>query len=1023
MSESIETPRPKHWRTIAEFERAPDVDALREREFLTPSEEPTKATRREFLKLLGAGAAFAAAGCARKPVEKILPYLKAPEEITPGNALWYASTCGECPAACGTLVRTREGRPIKLEGNREHPLSRGGLCARGQASVLNLYDPDRARQPLAVDRASGATRAVTWETIDAAAAKAFRDVRARGGRLVLLTGTITSPSTLALVASFLKVFPNAQHVVYDAVSSDALARGQELAYGERLIPRYRLDRADLLLTIGADPLGTLLSPVEYARDFAARRKPETRGMSKVIAVESALSLTGTNADRRVRVRPEHLLPVTLALANELLVANPRGPLSGIAAVTGPLRAYAAADVESKSGLPSGTIAGLATELWEARGHSLVLAGPKAAPVAHAVALQVAANLLNSALGNEGASVDAATPSNQAAGSEEATLALVEQMRAGEVAALLILGVNPAYTLPAAVGFGEVVKRVPFVVSFGDRADETGRSADWIAPDHHALESWNDHEPRSGTLSLSQPTIAPLYDTRSFQDTLLSWARALGGNPLSGWTGTWHDWMKERWRAEIYPKSGAAASFDLFWEGVLREGVFLPPGAPATVTRTFRPGALEALPAPGSELATDSLSLVLYAPVTQYDGRHANNAWLQELPDPVSKICWDNYVSMAPSRARALGLWEGEMRSDLVTVDVGHAKLDLPVHIQPGLHPDVIAIALGYGRTAAGRVGNKVGQNAYALALASGGRIGWSGIPARVTRTGRRAKLACVQGHQYTEDRPIICEATYGDYLKNPSAGNDAPTNLPSMWSRLPYKGHRWAMSVDLNACIGCSACMVACQAENNVPVVGKAVVLQGREMHWLRIDRYYSGAPETPETVYQPMLCQQCENAPCETVCPVLATVHSSEGLNLQVYNRCVGTRYCSNNCPYKVRRFNWFHYESIREKSLRLVLNPDVTVRTGGVMEKCTFCVQRIRDGKEHAKALEAPVKDGDIQTACMQSCPTEAILFGDVNDPTSRVNERSKSPRGYHVLAELNVGPSITYQTKIRNREEGTA
>ncbi len=1023
MSGTIETPRPKHWGTIAEYERAPEVEALRDREFLTPSEQPTQATRRDFLKLLGAGAAFAAAGCARRPVEKVLPYLKAPEEITPGNAVWYASTCGECPAACGTLVRTREGRPIKVEGNREHPLSRGGLCARGQATVLNLYDPDRARQPLAVDRASGATRPATWDTLDEAAAKALKDVRSRGGRLVLLSGTLTSPSTKSLIASFLKIFPNAQHVAYDAVSSDAMARGQELAYGERLIPRYRFDRADLLVTIGADPLGTLLSPVEFARDFAARRKPEARTMSNVIAIEPALSLTGTNADRQIRVRPEHLLPVTLAIANELLVANPRGVLSGNAAVTGALRAYVAADVESKAGLPPGTIPELANQLWEARGRSLVLAGPKAPPAAHAVALQVAASLLNSALENEGVSVDAATPSNQAAGSEEATLALIEQMRAGEVAALLMLGVNPAYTLPSAVGFRDVVKRVPFIVSFGDRADETGSCADWIAPDHHALESWNDHEPRRGTLSLSQPTIAPLYDTRSFQDTLLTWTRVMGGNPLAAWTGTWHDWMRDRWRTEVYPQSGAAAGFDLFWEGVLREGVFVRPAAAVSVTRTFRPGALQALPAPGSEPSTDALSLVLYAPVAHYDGKNANNAWLQELPDPVSKICWDNYVAVSPARAKSLGLLEGEMRADIVTVDVGHAKLDLPVHIQPGLHPDVIAIALGYGRSAAGRVGNKVGQNAYALSQATGGRVGWSGIPARITRTGRSAKLACVQGHQYTEDRPIIYEATFGEYLRNPAAGNEAPTHVPSMWSKYEYKGYRWAMSVDLNACIGCSACMVACQAENNVPVVGKAVVLQGREMHWLRIDRYYSGNPEAPETVFQPMLCQQCENAPCETVCPVLATVHSSEGLNLQVYNRCVGTRYCSNNCPYKVRRFNWFHYESIREKSLRLVLNPDVTVRTAGVMEKCTFCVQRIRDGKERAKALDVPVKDGDIETACMQSCPTEAIVFGDVNDPKSRVSERAKSPRGYHVLAELNAGPSITYQTKIRNREEGSA
>ena len=1030
MSDTGTPAAPKYWKSVEEFEGSPEVEALREREFVTPSETPTRTSRRDFLKLMGAGAAFAAAGCARKPVEKVLPYLRAPEEITPGNALWYASTCGECPAACGVLVRTREGRPIKLEGMKEHPLSRGGLCARGQASILNLYDPDRLKGPALVDRESGSKIPSQWSEVDTKAVAALSEARQRGTRVVLLTGTITSPSTQALIQGFLQTFPNAQHVMWDAVSTDALARAQELCYGERLVPRYRLDLADVLVTIGADPLGTMLSPVEFARDFSARRRPETRAMSRVIAVEPVLSLTGTNADERIRVRPEHLLPFMLALANELLVANPRGALSGNAAVTAALRDVRAADVERRAGLPAGTVARLADTLWEARGRSLVLAGPKAAPAADAVALQVAANLLNSALGNEGVTVDASAPSRQAQGSEEAVLALVEQMRAGGVGALLIQGVNPAYALPEAVGFAEVVKRVPFLASFADRMDETACVADMVAPDLHYLESWNDHEPRRGVLSLTQPSIGPLYDTRAFQETLLTWAGYLGKNPLAGTIVKWHDWLKERWRTEVYPKTNAAAPFELFWEGSLREGVLSLP-APTAAPRSFRPAALTP-PAPPPELPPGSFSLVLYVPVAHYDGRSANNAWLQELPDPVSKVCWDNYVAVAPSTAKRLGLrgmTEAVLASDVVTVDAGHAKLDLPVHIQPGLHPDVVAIAVGYGRTDAGKVGNKVGGNAFALALATGGRIGWSGIPVRLTRTGRRMPFACVQGQQHTQGpahdltRPIIFEATYDEYLRDPAAGNERQREYETMWSRHKFPVHKWGMAIDMNACIGCSACVVSCMSENNIPVVGKKVVLQGREMHWLRIDRYYSGDPEAPETTHQPMLCQQCENAPCETVCPVLATVHSSEGLNIQVYNRCIGTRYCANNCPYKVRRFNWYHYESVRDKSLRLVLNPDVTVRTVGVMEKCTFCVQRIRDGKERAKVLGVPVMDGDIETACQQSCPTQAIVFGDLNDSGSRVRERAQNPRGYNVLAELNTLPSITYQTRIRNRERGTA
>jgi MoCo/4Fe-4S cofactor protein with predicted Tat translocation signal len=1031
MSDKETAAPPKYWKSIDEYRGSPEVEALREREFRTPSEVPTRTSRRDFLKLMGAGAAFAAAGCARKPVEKVLPYLKAPEEITPGNALWYASTCGECPAACGLLVKTREGRPIKLEGNKEHPVSRGGVCARGQASLLNLYDPARLHGPMLVERESGYEVPSMWEEVDTKAVAALTEARDRGTRVVLLTETITSPSTLALIQGFLQTFPSAQHVTWDAVSSDAVARSQELSYGERLIPRYRLDLADVLVTIGADPLGTMISPVEYARDFASRRRPETRAMSRVIAIEPALSLTGTNADERVRVRPEHLLPLALALANELLVANPRGPLAGDSAAAAAVRETRAADVERTAGLPAGTIGRLADLLWAARGRSLVLAGPKAAPAGHAVALQIAVNLLNSALLNEGATVDAATPSQQAQGSEEAMLALVEQMRAGDVGVLLIHGVNPAYALPAAVGYEEVVKRVPFVVSFSDRMDETARLADMVATENHYLESWNDHEPRRGVLSLRQPAIGPLYDTRAFQETLLTWAGYLGKNPLAGTIVKWHDWLKDRWRREVYPKADAAAPFDLFWEGALRDGV-LSLRVPAAGPRTFRSGALAALPGPAPELPPGSFSLVLYVPVSQYDGRSANNAWLQELPDPVSKVCWDNYVAVAPSTAKRLGLngmTEAVLASDVVLVDAGHAKLELPVVIQPGMHPDVVAVAVGYGRTDVGRVGNKVGGNAYALAQATGGRIGWSGIPVRLTKTGHRTPLALVQGQQHTHgpkpdlSRPIIFEATYDEYLRDPAAGNERQREYETMWSHHKFPVHKWGMSIDMNACIGCSACVVSCMAENNVPVVGKKVVLQGREMFWLRIDRYYSGDAEHPQTTHQPMLCQQCENAPCETVCPVLATVHSSEGLNIQIYNRCVGTRYCSNNCPYKVRRFNWFHYESVRAKSLRLVLNPDVTVRTAGIMEKCTFCVQRIRDGKERAKALGVPVKDGWIETACQQSCPTQAIHFGDMNDPKSGVRERSQNPRGYNVLAELNTLPSITYQTKIRNREPGGA
>ncbi|HET7498216.1 MAG TPA: 4Fe-4S dicluster domain-containing protein, partial [Candidatus Eisenbacteria bacterium] len=985
------------------------VEQLRAQEFVTPSEEPAAPSRREFLKLAGAGAAFLAAGCARKPVEKILPYGKAPEDMQPGNPVYYASTCGECPAGCGLLVKTREGRPIKLEGNPDHPANRGALCARGQASVINLYDPDRLRGPVTVDRATGKTSAAGWGPVDKRVTMALRKARDGGGRVVLLTGTVASPTTRALIHDFVAAFPAAEHVAYDAVSNDAAARAGEATYGDRSLPRYRLDRADVLVTLGADPLGTFGDTVEQGRDFAKRRRPESGAMSRVIAVESILTLTGTNADRRVRVRPDQLYPFAMALASRLGAGG---------------AGYTPEAVEAAADLPSGTIASIADELAQARGRSLVMADPNAAPAAHAVALQIAVNLINSALGNDGVTVDASRASGAVHGSGEEMLRLVERMRAGEIQALIVYGTNPAYSLPTAVGFADALKRVPFVASMADRADETARLADVVAPSTHYLESWGDHEPRQGVLSLMQPAIAPLYDVRSFQDSLLAWARYLGRGPLAETAGSYHEYLRERWRTQVYPGAGAAAPFDLFWEGALRTGVIArEENADRTASgRSPRAGGLGGSLPVAATPENGALTLVLYPSATLGDGRSGNNAWLQELPDPVSKICWDNFAAISPHRARQLGVRDYEMKADVVTVDVGHGRFDIPVHVQPGLHDDVVAIMLGYGRTGAGTVGNRVGQNAFALAEATGGQVGLAGIPVRVSRAGTVVPIACVQGHQYTEGRPIIYETTLSEYQRDPSAGNEGGELLPSMWSRHKYPGHKWGMAIDLNACTGCSACMLACMVENNVPAVGKAQVLRGREMHWLRIDRYYSGPAEDPETVHQPMLCQHCENAPCETVCPVLATVHSSEGLNLQVYNRCVGTRYCSNNCPYKVRRFNWFDYTD-KPKSLRLVLNPDVTVRTKGIMEKCTFCVQRIRDAREHSKVLGVPIQEGDLQTACQQTCPSQAITFGDQNDPKSRVADMARNKRSYHVLADLNTLPSIAYMTKVRNREEESA
>jgi molybdopterin-containing oxidoreductase family iron-sulfur binding subunit len=902
----------------------------------------TGTSRRGFLK--AAGFAFAGAaltGCSRAPAEKAMPYLAQPEGLVAGRAQYYASTCAGCTAGCGLLVKIRDGRPIKLEGNPEQVIGRGATCAVGQASILGLYDSLRLKHPIAGGKPS------SWPDVDAAIGSELRpDTAVR-----YLSGTITSPTRQAAIDKFLAQFHNARHVMYDALSASAILDAHQETHGTRLLPHYRFEKADVIASFDADFLGTWISPVEFARDYASRRLPPA--MSWHEQFEARMSLTGSKADRRVRVAPREIRERLWHLAEQ--ISSGRGDE-------------------------------LTERLLHARGRSLVVCG------ANDIEAQIVVNHINHLLGNYGTTLDIEKPSRQRQGNDRELAKLLDELRGGQVGALFIDGVNPIAELPNLPD----LKRTALVVSFAGSVDETAEQAHFICPDHHYLESWSDAEPIAGLISLTQPAIRPLGDTRAVVESLGVWS----GQPASA-----RDLLRQRYSAD--------------WEHAVQAG-FLETQAPA------HNAAWKALPPARREGAPQGspYTLVLHPSVAMLDGRHAYNPWLHELPDPITKITWDNCAALSPATAASLGVADG----DIVRIEA----IELPVVVQPGQHDSVVSVALGYGRKASERFADigprwidrqatvngkgRVGENVSRFLSLENGAMRYERDGVRIVKTGRRIELAATQTHHTLEGRAIVQEIPLAE-LGKPPEPEEAREELWPPDHLTPT--HRWGMAVDLNACTGCSACVLACQVENNTPVVGRDEVRRRREMHWIRIDRYYSGAAENVEVAYQPMMCQQCEHAPCETVCPTLATVHSDEGLNQQVYNRCVGTRYCANNCPYKTRRFNWFNYPR-EDRLVNLVLNPDVTVRTRGVMEKCTFCVQRIQEAKIESKRTGTALQDGDIRTACQQSCPAGAIVFGDLNDPSSRISRLARDGRQYRVLEDLNVGPSVHYLKIVKQEDQ---
>jgi molybdopterin-containing oxidoreductase family iron-sulfur binding subunit len=1012
------TPPADWWRTLDELAGDP---AFRERlynEF--PSEieaisDPV--ARRTFLKLMGASMALAGVtACTRQPAEKIVPYVRQPEELVPGRPLFYATAMPLGGVGTGLLVESHEGRPTKIEGNPLHPGSGGASDIFAQAAILGLYDPDRSQTLTNL----GEIR--PWSTFLGTIRVALTAQQtSRGAGLRLLTESVCSPTLADQIRDLLARFPSAKWHQWDPAARDNAHAGAKLAFGEYVDTQYHFDRADVIVSLDADFLSCGPGSLRYARDYASRRRPERADMmSRLYSLESMPTPTGSRADHRLALSPREIERAAYALAAAVGVS-----------------AAGSSDAPLNAGVQK-TLTAIARDLQAHRGASLVLAGDGQPPSVHALA-----HAMNAALGNAGRTAIytdpvQATPVDQVGSLRD----LVNDMNAGTVEVLVVVGANPVYSAPADIAFADAMARVNLRVHLGLYDDETSALCHWQIPEAHFLESWSDARAYDGTVSIVQPLIAPLYGGKSAHELLA----AMSDRPeRSGYEIVREYWQRERGRGQQQPPAAAkgapaaakgapapakAASpgnpeFERDWRRWLHDGV-VPDTAFAAKSPAVQSGGLRRPEPQAASPAPGGIEIVFQNDPAVLDGRFANNGWLQELPKPISRLTWDNAVFVSPALAGRLKIadtpaWQGgehgQILSPVVEVRYRGRTVRGPVFPIPG-HPDNCAtIHLGYGRARGGHLATGAGFNANAIRTSDALSSGTGG---ELVPTGEIASLACTQYHHLMEGRGMVRAVTLDEYQKRPQAvheGFEEPARDVSLYPEYSYTGHKWGMAIDVNACIGCNACVVGCQAENNIAVVGKEQVLRGREMHWLRIDTYYRGPADRPETYFQPVPCMHCENAPCEVVCPVGATVHSHEGLNDMVYNRCVGTRYCSNNCPYKVRRFNFLLYQDWNTPSLKLMRNPDVSVRSRGVMEKCTYCVQRINAVKIDAEKADRPIADGDIKTACQQACPADAIVFGDLNDPKSRVTELQAATRTYSMLADLNTRPRTKYLAAVRN------
>ena len=1022
-----------YWKGLEQLKNDPAFVKNAQHEFSAVEEAPEDPghSRRDFLKMMGFGISAATLAACEAPVRYAMPYVNKPVDVDPSVANYYASTYINGGDYCSIVVKTREGRPIKIDGNTLSKVTLGGTSAQVEASVLSLYDDFRLRRP----RIDG--KDASWEDVDSQVIGKLNEIAAAGGQIRIVSNTVLSPSTKAAIEIFKAKYPSTQHVQYDPNSAYGIWKANAESFGTGFIPSYDFSKAKTIVSIAADFLGTWISPIEFTKQYADTRSLNDgkKEMSRHYQFESNLSLTGANADYREPIRASQEGLIVAQLYNLIAAKAGKGSVG--------------------AGLENKTLNKAADDLWNTRGASLVVAG------SNDKAVQILVNGINDMLGNYGATISTSNPVNFRQGNDEAMAAFVAE--AGSAGAVIFFNCNPVYDHPQGAALASALKNVGLTVSTGSTPDETASACKYIAPDSHYLESWNDAEPKKGSFSLSQPAIIPIFNTRQAQSSFLAWAGESNTDPFTFVKNNWLKWF-------------GTGDAQMFWDKCLYDGVFETAAGDAGSV-SFNGDVNGAAASIGSTYKSNntSLELVLFESSAIGNGSMANNPLLHELPDPITKVVWDHPVTISVTDAAALKFEnDGESNTTWGTLTVGKNSVKVPVLIQPGQAVGTIGLSVGYGRTSAGKVNESVqGVNAYTLAALVNGAVNFSitsGVS--LTNTNEAFQLAQTQTHNtYMGRKNVVQESILPEYVKNPYAGREIPKitkwdehvdpSSLSLWEGHEYKQHHWGMAIDMNACTGCGACVVACNVENNVALVGKQEVINRREMHWLRIDRYYSSnapaedrqgaekAAENPEVVFQPMLCQHCNNAPCETVCPVAATTHSTEGVNQMTYNRCIGTRYCANNCPYKVRRFNWFKYHDNQQFAAvnpamntdlgRMVLNPDVTVRSRGVMEKCSFCVQRIQHGKLNAKKEKRPLKDGEVVVACSTACSSGAIVFGDMNDAESRIskllqitadeNGAAKSdkkvgnPRAFRVLEEIGVKPNIFYLTKIKNKDKAVA
>jgi len=972
-----ETKGPEYWRSLEELAGSAEFQEMMHREFPKGASEWLDAvSRRGFLKLMGASLAMAGmTACTKQPLEPIVPYVRQPEEVIPGRPMFYATAFTLSGCASPILVESHLYRPTKIEGNEQHPASLGGTDIFAQASILGMYDPDRSQTIAHLGEVQ------TWGSfLEAIRGPLSAQKAVQGAGIRILTRTVSSPALADQLRSVLKLYPQAKWHVYEPVNRDNVLAGAQMAFGQPVETQYHLENADVIVSLDADFLyAGFPGSTRYIRDFVKRRNPDSGNMSRLYVVESTPSSTGAKADHRFPLRAEWVH----GFAEELL--------RKITALASANTAWATP--ESKTW---GDVA-LLHDLDNHQGSSVVIPGDHQPPVVHALA-----HAINAKLGNVGKTVFYtdpvdANPINQTDSIKD----LVADMRAGKVDMLFILDGNPAYDAPADLGFADALKNtnIPMRVHLGLYQDETAELCQWHVNESHYLETWGDARASDGTVTILQPLIAPLYGGKSVYEL----TALLAGQAEA----TGHEVVQSYWR-----KQHPGADFDAFWRKSLHDGWI------AGTTFTPKSVSLKSTTFPPSAVSDGkSIEINFRRDPCVYDGCFSNNGWLQELPKPMSKLTWDNPVLIGPAMAARMGL----KTEDLVTLELDGKKVTAPVWIQAG-HPDnSVTVFLGYGRRRAGRVGTGAGFDMYPLRYSA---TPWFTTGVSITKAGGTYKLASTQGYQTMDTpegaRPQVRSASLEEYRKEPDFAKEeeTPTEL-TLYKPYPYEKepYAWGMAIDLNACVGCNNCIVACQSENNIAVVGKEQVVLGRHMHWLRVDAYYQGDRDNPKAYFQPVPCMQCENAPCEVVCPVGATVHSSEGLNDMVYNRCVGTRYCSNNCPYKVRRFNFLLFQDWETPQLKMMRNPDVSVRSRGVMEKCTYCVQRITQHRIDSEREDRKIQDGELQTACQQSCPADAITFGNINDPNSRVSKLKANARNYSLLADLNTRPRTTYLAEIRN------